>query len=125
MFQYPIITLAGPMHALEAHLAAYRLLDEEEPGVWSLGVGKNSVSFPERELEQGRGILVRLYEAIPVPEKMFHYRISWSLRQSTKTNSSPSDIISMQSTSASLLLAMANWPWTQKWALWKGQLLII
>jgi hypothetical protein len=54
---------------LEAHLAAYRLLDEEEPGVWSFGAGKNSVSFPERELEQGRGVLVRLYEAIPVPEK--------------------------------------------------------
>jgi hypothetical protein len=54
---------------LEAHLAAYRSLDEAEPGVWSLGTGKNSVSFPERELEQGRGVLVRLYEAIPVPDK--------------------------------------------------------
>jgi Family of unknown function (DUF6236) len=54
---------------VQAHLAAYRSLDKAEPGVWSLGTGKNSVSFPERELEQGRGILVRLYEAIPVPDK--------------------------------------------------------
>jgi hypothetical protein len=52
-----------------AHLAAYRALDQAEPGVWSLGAGKNSVTFPERELEQGRGVLVRLYEAIPVPDK--------------------------------------------------------
>jgi Family of unknown function (DUF6236) len=51
---------------LAAHLEAFRILDRKEPGVWSLGAGKNSVSFPERELETGRGILVRLYEAIPV-----------------------------------------------------------
>jgi hypothetical protein len=49
--------------------ATFRTLDQDEPGVWSLGCGKNSVSFPERELENGRGVLVRLYEAIPVPDK--------------------------------------------------------
>src|SRR5450759_700411 len=54
---------------LAAHLQAFRKLDHDEPGVWSLGAGKNSVSFPERELDDGRGILVRLYEAVPVPEK--------------------------------------------------------
>jgi len=56
--------------AVELHLAAfYRKLDQSEPGVWSLGTGKNSISFPEREMEEGRGVLVRLYEAIPVPDK--------------------------------------------------------
>jgi hypothetical protein len=54
---------------IAAHLEAYRTLDRAERGVWSLGVGKNSVSFPQRELEDGRGILVHLHEAIPVPEK--------------------------------------------------------
>jgi hypothetical protein len=54
---------------ISSHLNAYRALDQAEPGVWSLGAGRNSVSFPERDLEAGRGILVRLYEAIPVPDK--------------------------------------------------------
>jgi len=54
---------------LAAHLHAFRKLDRDEPSVWSLGTGNNSVSFPERELEDGRGVLVRLYDAIPVPEK--------------------------------------------------------
>jgi hypothetical protein len=53
----------------QTYLAAYRALDRAEPGVWSLGVGKNSVSFPERDLNEGRGVMVRLYEAIPVPDK--------------------------------------------------------
>jgi Family of unknown function (DUF6236) len=59
----------GVQMALAAHLHAFRTLDQNEPGVWSLGAGKNSVSFPERELEARRGVLVRLYEAIPVPDK--------------------------------------------------------
>jgi hypothetical protein len=66
------IQLAGGDAAqmlLSAHLSAFRMLDKNEPGVWSLGSGINSVSFPERELETGRGISVRLYEAIPVPDK--------------------------------------------------------
>jgi Family of unknown function (DUF6236) len=54
---------------IAAHLEAYRTLDRTEPGVWSLGVGENSVSFPQRDLEDGRGILVRLHQAIPVPDK--------------------------------------------------------
>ena len=53
----------------QAHVHAYRALDEQEPGVWSLGTGENAVSFPDADVEHGRGALIRLYQAIPVPDK--------------------------------------------------------
>lgn len=53
----------------QAHVHAYRTLDEQEPGVWSLGTGENAVSFPDADVEPGRGALIRLYQAIPVPDK--------------------------------------------------------
>jgi Family of unknown function (DUF6236) len=43
--------------------------DEREPGKWSLATGEGSISFPESDLEVGRGALVRLHRAIPVPDK--------------------------------------------------------
>jgi hypothetical protein len=51
------------------HVAAYRRLDQQEPGQWSLAVGENSMSFLDNEIEGGRGALVRLYNAVPVPDK--------------------------------------------------------
>jgi len=54
---------------LEAHLKAFRELDREEPGAWSLATGERSLSFPETELTDGRGVLVKLHQAIPVPDK--------------------------------------------------------
>lgn len=54
---------------LAAHLHAFRSLDRKQPGMWSLGSGINSVSFPDQELEDKRGILVRLHQAVPVPDK--------------------------------------------------------
>ncbi|MER9270458.1 DUF6236 family protein [Mesorhizobium sp. M0643] len=54
---------------LDAHLAAFRALDQEEPGQWSLAAGDKAISFPKSEMEVGRGVLVRLYNAIPVPDK--------------------------------------------------------
>ena len=59
----------GAQMFLAAYLHAFNQLDAKEPGVWSLGAGKNSVSFPTKELEDGRGILVSLYDAVPVPDK--------------------------------------------------------
>ncbi len=53
----------------QAHVHAYRTLDEQEPGVWSLGRGENAVSFPDADVEDGRGVLISLYQAIPVPDK--------------------------------------------------------
>jgi hypothetical protein len=54
---------------VQAHLDAFRILDAKEPGVWSLSNGRNAISFPEADLEQGRGVLVSLHRAIPVPDK--------------------------------------------------------
>ncbi|HEY9213616.1 MAG TPA: DUF6236 family protein [Ancylobacter sp.] len=51
------------------HVAAYTALDEKEPGTWSLATGERSISFSDEALEVGRGVLVRLYDAIPVPDK--------------------------------------------------------
>lgn len=58
----------GAVH-VQAHINAYQQLDRSEPGVWSLAVDENSVSFPNESIQQGRGVLVRLYNSIPVPAK--------------------------------------------------------
>lgn len=54
---------------VQAHVAAFKLLDAKEPGVWSVATGVNAVSFPEADLDLGRGVLVSLHRAIPVPDK--------------------------------------------------------
>lgn len=47
----------------------FKALDAREPGCWSIGRGKNSISFADSDLQPGRGTLVELYHAIPVPDK--------------------------------------------------------
>jgi hypothetical protein len=65
------VTGSGDMASgfLNAHVAAFRNLDARELGVWSLATGANSVSFPEADLDLGRGVIVSLHRAIPVPDK--------------------------------------------------------
>jgi hypothetical protein len=53
----------------QAHITAFRMLDEREPGTWSLAAGENSISFPPEDLDVGRGALVTIHRAIPVPDK--------------------------------------------------------
>lgn len=53
----------------DAHLAVYRDLDAQEPGMWSIASGERSLSFLDEDIEEGRGALVRLYNAVPVPNK--------------------------------------------------------
>lgn len=53
----------------DLHVGAFRQLDQENPGLWSLATGERSISFGDDALEQDRGALVRLYGAIPVPDK--------------------------------------------------------
>ena len=52
-----------------SYISVFRTLDEKEPGVWSLATGERSISFLDRELDVGRGALVRLHRAIPVPSR--------------------------------------------------------
>ncbi len=53
----------------EMHVKSFKDLDRAEPGVWSLARGENSISFSSEDLEENRGILFKLYSAIPVPDK--------------------------------------------------------
>ena len=55
-----------------AYIRAFMELDRQDPGVWSLATGERSISFLDSELEQGRGAVVRLHRAIPVPDKDIH-----------------------------------------------------
>jgi hypothetical protein len=54
---------------VQAHIGAFRALDQREPGVWSLSTGKNAISFADDDMELDKGVLVSLYRAIPVPDK--------------------------------------------------------
>jgi Family of unknown function (DUF6236) len=54
---------------VQTHIDAFRALDQREPGVWSLSTGKNAISFAGDDMELGKGVLVSLYRAIPVPDK--------------------------------------------------------
>ncbi|MGH6872119.1 MAG: DUF6236 family protein [Rhizomicrobium sp.] len=62
-------SMNGAAAVVQAHLMAFQHLDEQEPGVWSLGAGRNSLTFSGQDLDDGRGALVRLFQAIPVPDK--------------------------------------------------------
>lgn len=52
-----------------AHVGAFRLLDKNEPGQWSIATGERSLSFASNDIDEGRGALVKLYNAIPVPNE--------------------------------------------------------
>lgn len=68
----PILSFRGgqvgqAMH--DSQLEVFRELEKKEPGSWSLAVGEKSVGFPDDDLKAGRGALVKLYGAVPVPDK--------------------------------------------------------
>ena len=50
-------------------MAGFSLLDQKEPGCWSLARGPNSISFIGDEVVDSRGVLIALYNAVPVPNK--------------------------------------------------------
>lgn len=54
---------------LEGHLQTYRALEKRDPGRWSLARGERSLSFREGETVVGRGAILELHQAIPVPNK--------------------------------------------------------
>ena len=53
---------------LNSLLSSYKMLDNQNPGCWSLASGTHSISYPETEIDEGRGLLFKLHEAIPVPD---------------------------------------------------------
>ncbi len=61
----------GPLDTvnLRAQKLAFQELEAREPGMWSVGSGPGVSPFDADEIREGRGMLVRLYEAVPVPDK--------------------------------------------------------
>lgn len=49
-------------------IQAYQDLERTEPGVWALAQGENSFLLKEGFVEEGKGTLVELHRAIPVPK---------------------------------------------------------
>jgi hypothetical protein len=55
--------------AAQTQIQAFLELERCEPGLWALAQGENSLLLRHRVLEVGRGALVELNRAIPVPDK--------------------------------------------------------
>lgn len=51
----------------KGQIQAYQDLERTEPGVWALAQGENSFLFNEGLAEEGKGALVELHRAIPIP----------------------------------------------------------
>ena len=50
-------------------VGVFQMLDQAEPGTWSIATGERSISFVDDEVREGRGALVTLHRALPVPDK--------------------------------------------------------
>jgi hypothetical protein len=48
---------------------SYSKLDQISPGKWVMSTGEKSISFPGEMVDDKRGLLTTLYQAIPIPEK--------------------------------------------------------
>lgn len=73
VIQQTTISLNGSFEmgqaALTTYLNAFRYRESQEPGAWSISTGENSLNFPSDQVDDGRGVLVKLFHAIPVPDK--------------------------------------------------------
>lgn len=52
----------------KGQIQAYQDLERTEPGVWALAQGENSFLWKEGLADEGKGALVKLHRAIPVPK---------------------------------------------------------
>lgn len=66
----PDYTIDGnPAQAIvRGQILAYRDLEKAEPGVWALAQGENSLLWSEGLVEEGKGALLELHRAIPIPK---------------------------------------------------------
>lgn len=60
---------AAPEILIETHRAAFHALDPKDPGKWSLARVADADLFGPGYLHHDRGLLVELFEAIPVPDQ--------------------------------------------------------
>lgn len=54
---------------IHAHFSAYRALDAQTPGIWTMAKGPGSLALPSDALAANEGVLFRLMNAIPIPAK--------------------------------------------------------
>jgi hypothetical protein len=54
----------------QTQVLAFLDLDRREPGRWAIAQGDNALLLKDHVLEVGRGALVELHRAIPVPDKV-------------------------------------------------------
>jgi len=50
-------------------IQAFLDLENREPGLWALAQGENSLLLKDRLLDEGKGGLIELHRAVPVPNK--------------------------------------------------------
>ncbi|MFT6461980.1 MAG: hypothetical protein ACJA0Y_001482 [Maricaulis maris] len=53
---------------LESQKVLYKKLDEDCPGVWGVGRSESSAMFLPGEIENQRGLLMKLFGTLPVPD---------------------------------------------------------
>lgn len=58
--------MVGTVFARE-HLDAFMKADKAEPGAWALSEGEGSFIWRNKDFSEGRGTLIKLYRAIPIP----------------------------------------------------------
>ncbi len=54
---------------VKAQLLAFDQVEQRNPGKWAIAQGPNSLFVKEGILEEGRGVMVDLHRAIPVPDQ--------------------------------------------------------
>lgn len=52
-----------------AHVDVFKSLEQTSPGGWSLATGETSFLFEDHETEVGRGALISLHNAVPIPQR--------------------------------------------------------
>jgi hypothetical protein len=50
-------------------IAAFKQFDQNEPGMWALAQGENSLLLKNGDLEVDKGAFIELYRAVPVPDR--------------------------------------------------------
>lgn len=59
----------GAQGIARGQIQAYQDLERSEPGVWALAQGENSLLLKDGFADEGRGSLVELHRAIPIPKQ--------------------------------------------------------
>lgn len=59
----------GAQGIARGQIQAYQELERSEPGVWALAQGENSLLLKDGLADEGKGALVELHRAIPVPKQ--------------------------------------------------------